>query len=71
MLLATMSVAAQAAEMILYENPSCKGHELTVRGNLPDINTSGFATRGSTWVGSLGIRPVHPTASNASMAASQ
>lgn len=42
MLLATMSVAAQAAEMILYENPGFNGRQLAVSGYLPDIKAAGF-----------------------------
>ncbi|MBK7472147.1 MAG: beta/gamma crystallin family protein [Betaproteobacteria bacterium] len=48
MLLATLSVAAQAAEMILYENPGFKGRQLTVSGLLPDINSAGFNNRNAS-----------------------
>ena len=43
-----MAVAAQAAEMILYENPGFKGRQLTVSGLLPDINSAGFNNRNAS-----------------------
>src|SRR5947207_435564 len=56
MILATVAFAAQAGEMIMYENPGFKGRDLMVRGYLPNINTTGFnnhnasvLVRSGTW----------------------
>ena len=48
MLLATGAVSAQAAEMVLYDNPGMTGRQLTVRGYMPDINSFGFNDRASS-----------------------
>jgi hypothetical protein len=47
-LLATTTIAAQAAEMILYESPGFSGRQLTLRGYMPDINSYGFNDRASS-----------------------
>src|SRR5437867_2387656 len=47
-LLATSAIAAQAAEMILYESPGFSGRQLTLRGYMPDINSFGFNDRASS-----------------------
>src|SRR5258706_3515330 len=47
-LLATAGLAAQAAEMTLYENPGFGGRQLTLRGVMPDINSFGFNDRASS-----------------------
>ena len=56
LVLAIGAVAAQAAEMTLFENPGLAGRQLTVRGYMPDINASGFndhnasiLVRSGTW----------------------
>ena len=45
LLLAAAAVAAQAAEMTLYENPGFGGRQLTLRGYTPDISGIGFNDR--------------------------
>jgi hypothetical protein len=47
-LLAGSAIAAQAAEMILYESPGFSGRQLTLRGYMPDINSFGFNDRASS-----------------------
>jgi hypothetical protein len=47
-LLATGAISAQAAEMVLYDNPGMTGRQLTVRGYMPDISSFGFNDRASS-----------------------
>ena len=47
-LLATSAIAAQAAELILFESPGFSGRQLTLRGHMPDINSYGFNDRASS-----------------------
>jgi hypothetical protein len=56
LILATVAGAAQAGEIIMYEQPGLKGRQLMVRGDTPNLNATGFGNhhasvlvRSGTW----------------------
>ena len=48
MSLATVAIAAQAGEIVMYENPGLQGRELVVRGHTPNIRAAGFSNRNAS-----------------------
>ena len=48
MVLATVSVTAQAGEIVMYENPGFKGREIVVRGDMPNIRAAGMSNRNAS-----------------------